>query len=111
MNQVYYMPCTTDEAVVEKFESLPYVTDSILYIYENFENGYLGDPEKTVPGFEEVEYSAIGKLAYESVTGRDDFSSKMNEAQTKANAEIANYKKAFDEALAKFEKEFAEAHK
>lgn len=109
-NQVYYMPCTTDKDVVAKFESLPYVTDSILYIYENFENGYLGDPEKTVPGFEAVEYSVIGKLAYESVTGRDDFSSKMMDAQTKANAEIANYAKLFNDALAKFEKEFAASH-
>lgn len=110
MNQVYYMPCTTDKDVVAKFESLPYVTDSILYIYKNFENGYLGDPEKTVPGFEAVEYPIIGRLAYESVTGRDDFSSKMMDAQAKANAEIANYQKIFDDALAKFEQEFSASH-
>ena len=110
MNNEYYIPCTMDEDVVEKFESLPSVPESILYIHENLENGYLGDPEKTVPGFESVEYSVIGKLAYEAVTGRDDFSSKMNDAQTKANAEIANYLKIFNEALAKFEKEFAESH-
>lgn len=110
MKNVYYIPCTSDEDVVKKFQSLPYVTDAVLYIHENIENGYLNDPEKTVPGFESVEYSIIGKLAYESVTGRDDFSSKMMDAQTKANAEIMNYKKVFDEALAKFETEFAESH-
>ncbi len=111
MKNEYYIPCTMDEDVVAKFESLPNVTDSILYIHENLENGYLGDPEKTVPGFESVEYSIIGKLAYESVTGRDDFSSKMNEAQTKANTEIANYLNVFNEALAKFEQEFAATQK
>ncbi len=105
-NYVYYMPCTTDEDVVEKFKSLPYVSDSIVYIYENFGNGYLGDPEKTVPGFEAVEYPVVGKLAFESVTGRDNFSAKMNDAEKQANKEILEYKKIFDEALAKFEKEF-----
>lgn len=110
MNNAYFIPCTADEAVSEKFKSLPYVTDAIIYIYENYENGYLGDPEKFVPGFEAVEYPIIGKLAFESVTGRDDFSSKMMDAQTKANAEIANYKDIFDEALAKFETEFAASH-
>ena len=79
--------------------------------YFNLGNGYLGDPEKTVPGFEDVEYPIIGRLAYESVTGRDDFSSKMMDAQTKANAEIANYLKVFNDALAKFEQEFAASHK
>ncbi len=110
MNNVYYMPCTTDLDVVAKFESLPYVTEPISYIYENFANGYLGDPEKTVPGFEAVEYPIIGRLAFESVTGRDDFSSKMMDAQTKANAEIANYRNIFNDALAKFETEFAASH-
>lgn len=109
-NYAYYIPCTSDEEVVEKFQSLPYVTDAVIYIYENLANGYFGDPEKTVPGFEEVEYGIIGKLAYESVTGRDDFSSKMMDAQTKANAEIAKYKKLFDQALKKFEDEFAKSH-
>ena len=110
MKNVYYIPVTTDENVVEKFESLPYVTDAILYIHENVENGYLNDPEKTVPGFESVEYSIIGKLAYESVTGRDDFSSKMNDAQAKANEAILGYLTTFNEALSKFESEFAQSH-
>ncbi len=107
MKNVYYIPVTTDEDVVAKFESLPYVTDGILYIHENIENGYLSDPEKTVPGFEAVEYQIIGKLAFESVTGRDNFSAKMKEAQSKANAEIVKYLDQFNDALAKFEKEFA----
>lgn len=110
MNFAYYIPCTKDEEVVEKFEELPYVTDAILYIHENLDNGYLGDPEKTVPGFEQVEYPIIGKLTFESVTGRDDFSSKMMDAQTKANAAIAEYKATFDDALAKFEQDFASSH-
>lgn len=110
MKNVYYIPVTTDEDVVAKFESLPYVTDAILYIHENVSNGYLNDPEKTVPGFESVEYSIIGKLAYESVTGRDDFSSKMNDAQAKANEAILGYLTTFNEALSKFESEFAQSH-
>jgi multiple sugar transport system substrate-binding protein len=107
MKNVYYIPVTTDEDVVAKFESLPYVTDGILYIHENIEKGYLSDPEKTVPGFEAVEYQIIGKLAFESVTGRDNFSAKMKEAESKANAEIVKYLNQFNDALAKFEKEFA----
>lgn len=110
MSNVYYIPCTQNEEVIEKFRSLPYVTDAVLYIYDNLDKGYQGDPEKYVPGFESVEYAIIGKLAYESVTGRDDFSSKMMDAQTKANAEIANYRKIFDDALAKFEQEFFASH-
>lgn len=107
MSRAYYMPVTKEESVVEKFESLPYVTDAIIYIYENFENAYKGDPEKTIPNFEDVEYPIIGKLAYESVTGRDDFTSKMMEAQTKSNQQIADYLQQFNTELAKFEKEFA----
>jgi len=110
MNYAYYIPVTTDEDVVAKFESLPYVTEEILYIFENLSNGYINDPEKTVPGLETLVWGDIGVLAFESMTGRDDFSSKMNDAQTKANAEMAAYWKTFEEALAKFEKEFAELH-
>ena len=44
------------------------------------------------------------------MTGRDDFSSKMKDAETKANAEMANYWKTFEDALSKFESEFVEAH-
>lgn len=109
-NYVYYIPCTTDEDVVAKFESLPYVTDAIMYIFENLENGYAGDPEKTIPGFEDVEYTYIGDLAYDAVTGRDDFSAKMKDAESKANAEIEKHKNNFDAALTKFEEEFAQSH-
>src|SRR5699024_8932186 len=63
LNFSYYIPCTRDEEVIEKFRSLPYVTDKILYIYDNLENGYLGDPEKTVPGFEAVIKDNIINLA------------------------------------------------
>lgn len=110
MNNVYYIPVTMDEDVIEKFESLPYVTDAVLYIHENITNGYLNDPEKTVPGFESVEYSIVGKLAFESVTGRDDFSSKMMDAQSKANSELLNYLNVFNDALKKFETEFEQSH-
>ncbi len=106
----FYIPCTTDEDVVEKFKSLPFVTDSILYIQENLANGYLGDPEKTIPDFETVEYTVIGRAAYEAVTGKTDFSARMNEVQSKANEEIAKYKTAFDADLKKFETEFAQSH-
>lgn len=108
--QAYYIPCTTDEDVVAKFESLPFVTDSILYIQENIPNGYLGDPEKTIPDFEEVEYTIIGRAAYEAVTGKSDFSARMKEIESNANTEIAKYKQSFDEALKKFETEFAQSH-
>ena len=111
MKNEYYIPCTMNEDVVAKFKSLPNVTDAIIYIHENIGNGYLSDPEKTVPGFESVEYGVVGKIAYEAVTGRVDFSAKMAEAQTKANAEIKERAKLFEEALAKFEKDFAESHK
>ncbi len=110
MNNAYYIPCTQNKEVIEKFRSLPYVTDAVLYIYDNIGSSYLGDPEKTVPGFEAVEYPIIGKLAFESITGRDDFSSKMMDAKTKADAELANYQSIFDEALKKFETEFAASH-
>ncbi len=106
MYNTYYIPCTTDEDVMEKFESLPYVTETVLYLSDNFSNGYLGDPEKSVPGFESVEYSIIGKPAYESINGMYDFSSRMADAQSRANAEIKEYKKNFETALAKFESEF-----
>ena len=99
------------KAVVEKFESLPYVTDQVLYIYENLENGYINDPEKTVPGIETLVWGDLGVLAFESMTGRDDFSSKMKDAENKANKEMAEYWKLFEEKLEKFEKEFAEANK
>ena len=111
MNYAYYIPVTTDKAVVEKFESLPYVTDQVLYIYENLENGYINDPEKTVPGIETLVWGDLGVLAFESMTGRDDFSSKMKDAENKANKEMAEYWKLFEEKLEKFEKEFAEANK
>ncbi len=111
VNQAYYIPWTTDEKVVEKFRSLPYVTDSILYIFDNLDKGYPGDPEKTVPGFEDVEYSVVGKLAYEAVMGKRDFASGMNEAQSKANAQIQEHLTNFNAALAKFEAEFAATHK
>ena len=99
-----------DEEVEEKFKSLPYVTDAIIYIYDNIDNGYLGDPEKSIPGFEAVEYPIIGKIAYESICGQYDFTSRMNDAQTKANQEIQEYREVFEEALAKFEADFAAAH-
>lgn len=110
MNFAYYIPVTTDEEVVAKFESLPYVTDQILYIYDNLENGYINDPEKTVPGIETPVWGDIGVLAFESMTGRDDFSSKMSDVESKANAEMAEYWQVFDEALAEFEAEFAASH-
>ncbi|MBQ8804465.1 MAG: extracellular solute-binding protein [Tyzzerella sp.] len=110
MNYVYYIPVTTDEEVLAKFESLPYVTDQILYIFDNLENGYINDPEKTVPGIETLVWGDIGVLAFESMTGRDDFSSKMKDAETKANAEMAAYWKTFEDALAKFETEFEQSH-
>lgn len=110
MNFAYYIPVTTNEEVVEKFESLPYVTDQILYIYENLENGYINDPEKTVPGIETLTWGEIGRLSFESMTGRDDFTSKMKDVEAKANTEMAEYWRVFEEALAKFEKEFAQSH-
>lgn len=110
MKNVYYIPVTMDEDVVDKFESLPYVTDAVLYIHENISNGYLNDPEKTVPGFESVEYATIGKLAFESVTGRDDFSSKMKDAEAKANKDLLDYINKFNTALSKFETEFKQSH-
>lgn len=110
MYNTYYIPCTMDEEVEEKFKSLPYVTDAIIYIYDNIDNGYLGDPEKSIPGFEAVEYPIIGKIAYESICGQYDFTSRMNDAQTKANQEIQEYREVFEEALAKFEADFAAAH-
>jgi ABC-type glycerol-3-phosphate transport system substrate-binding protein len=109
MKNVYYIPVTMDEDVVDKFESLPYVTDAVLYIHENISNGYLNDPEKTVPGFESVEYATIGKLAFESVTGRDDFSSKMKDAEAKANKDLLDYINKFNTALSKFETEFKQS--
>ena len=36
----------------------------------------------------------------------EDIVAKMNDAEKQANKEILEYKKIFDEALAKFEKEF-----
>ena len=111
VNQAYYIPWTNDEEVVEKFRSLPYVTDPILYIFDNLDKGYLGDPEKTVPGFEDVDYSVVGKLAHEAVMGKRDFASGMNEAQSKANAQIQEHLTNFNAALAKFEAEFAATHK
>ena len=110
MNYAYYIPVTTDEDVLAKFESLPYVTDQILYIYDNLSNGYINDPEKTVPGIETLVWGDIGRLAFESMTGRDDFSSKMKDAEAKANAEMATYWKTFEDALSKFESEFAQSH-
>ena len=110
LNFSYYIPCTRDEEVIEKFRSLPYVTDKILYIYDNLENGYLGDPEKTVPGFEAVIKDNIINLADDATLGVVDFSSKMMDAQEKANAEIEKYMNIFNEALAKFETEFAASH-
>ena len=107
MLSAYYIPCTRDADVIAKFESLPYVTDQIIYISDNFENGYLSDPEKTVPGFESVEYSIIGKPAFEAINGQYDFTSRMADAQSKANQQIKEYKDNFNAALAKFEKEFA----
>jgi hypothetical protein len=107
MLSAYYIPCTRDADVIAKFESLPYVTDQIIYISDNFENGYLSDPEKTVPGFESVEYSIIGKPAFEAINGQYDFTSRMADAQSKANRQIKEYKDNFNAALAKFEKEFA----
>lgn len=111
MNFAYYIPVTMDKDVIEKFESLPYVTEQILYIHENMENGYMNDPEKTVPGIETLVWGDIGKLAFESMTGRDDFTSKMMDAQTKANAEMKGYWDTFNTALAKFEADFAASHK
>ncbi len=110
MYNTYYIPCTYDEDVAEKFKSLPYVTEEIIYIYDNQENGYMADPEKTVPGFETVEYQTIGKIAYESISGMYDFTSYMADAEQKANQEIVEYQQLFDEALAKFEQEFAASH-
>lgn len=86
------------------------MTDKILYIYDNLENGYLGDPEKTVPGFEAVIKDNIINLADDATLGVEDFSSKMMDAQEKANAEIEKYMNIFNEALAKFETEFAASH-
>ncbi len=111
MSRAYYIPTTTDEDVIEKFKSLPYVTDGILYIYENYDKSYAGDPEKFIPNFEDVEYPVVGRLAFESVTGRDNFSAKMKEAEKQANKEILEYKEIFEAALAKFEKEFAASKK
>lgn len=110
MNYAYYIPVTTDKEVIEKFESLPYVTEQILYIFEHLDTGYINDPEKTVPGIETLVWGDIGKLAFESMTGRDDFSSKMKEAESKANAELASYWSTFEEALTKFENDFAQSH-
>ena len=63
-----------------------------------------------MPGFETVEYQTIGKIAYESISGMYDFTSYMADAEQKANREIVEYQQLFDEALAKFEQEFAASH-
>ena len=110
MNYAYYIPVTTDKEVIEKFKSLPYVTEQVLYIFDNLGNGFLNDPEKTVPGIENITWSTIGRLSYESMTERDDFSSKMKDVESKANKEIGEYWATFETALEKFEKEFSATH-
>ena len=56
---------------------------------------------------ESVEYSIIGKPAFEAINGQYDFTSRMADTQSKANQQIKEYKDNFNAALAKFEKEFA----
>jgi len=112
MLNAYYIPCTQDRVVATKFKSLPAVTSSAAYIFDNLEKGYAGDPEKYVPGFEEyVEYSIVLKPVYESMSGQYDFASKMADTQTKANTEIKKYESQFNTALNKFLSEFKPVHK
>ena len=105
MNQGFYIPCTTDESVVEKFRELPNVTDGVLYMYDNIANAYFGDPEKTVPGFDFV-YDTVLSTANDAINGKVDFDAKKSELEQKANNQIAKYKADFEKALSDFEAKF-----
>ena len=105
VNQTFYIPCTTEPSVLEKFESLPMVTEAILYMYDNIGNSYFGDPEKTVPGFDFV-YDFVLDEADRAINGQTDFTAKMGEIQSKANNQITQYWSDFEANLKDFEDQF-----
>lgn len=109
MNQGFYIPCTTNEEVVEKFRNLPNVTEAIIYMYDNIDKSYFSDPEKTVPGFDFV-YDTVLSTADDAINGKIDFNAKKSELEQKANKQIAQYREDFEKALSAFEAKYDSAN-
>lgn len=109
MNQGFYIPCTVNGEVVEKFRELPNVTDAILYMYDNIDKSYFSDPEKTVAGFDFV-YDTVLSTADDAINGKVDFNAKKSELEQKANKQITQYKEDFEKALSDFEAKYDSAN-
>ena len=95
----FYFPVTSHPDVKAKLNSLK-VAEQYQYMYDNIDKCYRADPKKYVPGFGETIQTAISE--WDKVTdGQADATTVNSTMQGKLNTAIKNYRKDFDEKLAK----------
>ena len=96
INQLYY-PTTSNPEVAEKFLSLPGVTETDKYLFENIPNCRRFDYDKIVPSWTDV----VSNYFQEPVNNATDGTSAMVEATITEAASLAN--PAMEKAWADFE--------
>lgn len=110
INKLYY-PTTNNPKVAEKFASLPGVTETDKYLFNNIKNSLRFDMAKIVPGWNDVVNNTIISAVNQAMDGTTaNVEAILNEMSTKANAEITKQWNSFNTKLAKVQKEFDAAH-
>lgn len=88
VNELYY-PTTSHPTVVEKFKSLPNLTDVQLYLYENQSKCYRFDMVKLVPDWNNILKNYITPALTEAKAGTvSGVDQALTEAYSKANTAV-----------------------
>ena len=110
INPLYY-PTTSSPEVAKKFNSLPHVTKTDKYLFENIGNSIRFDMAKIVPGWNDILDNTILSSVNEAMDGTSaNVAAILNETANKANTEIAKQWNSFNTKLAKVQKEFDAKH-
>lgn len=110
LNNKYYIPVSAHPDMVEKFKSLPTVSDSVKFMYDCMDTSFMSDPEKVVPGFNEVHTEYILDNRNQVADGKMEAAAAAAEMEDRANQAIADRWEDFNASLQKVEKDFDAAH-
>ncbi len=108
-SRIYY-PITQSKKVLDKFYSLPVVTECDKYLVRNIPKCSRYDCFKIVPYYEDTWYDAgIGATQNNVTDGLKDVTA-LNEPIAKANQMMKENQKKFADTLAKVQAEFKQVH-
>lgn len=110
INQLYY-PTTNNPKVAEKFNSLPNVTETDKYLFENIPNCRRIDCHKIVPSFSDVTENYFAEPTNKATDGTSSMvEAIIKEAASKANPAMKQAWADFEAKVTEVQQKFDQTH-